>query len=143
MAEVDAPVPLSLEEKNAILHHLGYTSINRVTVMGIGYPTAVQTMFLAETSLEHIPESAIGRIRKTLAILEDLEAQQLGAVKRMRASELRDIKLNPREADMIEKEIRRHAYRLAEDLGAPVNVNSSRFSGGAGNSLNLPIIREG
>lgn len=139
----DQPAVLSLEEKNRILHHLGYTSVNRQTVMGLGYPTAVQTMFLAETSLEHIPESAIGSVRRTLALLDDLEAQQFSAVKRLRASSIGNITLNPRELDQIEKELRRWAFRLAEDLGAPVNGAAARFSGGAGGGLNLPIHREG
>jgi hypothetical protein len=136
----DDPAVLSPEEKSRILHHLGYPTLNRIATIALGYPAVSQPMFIAESSFENVPQSAVGNIRRTLGILEAREAKQVDATVRLQALEIEGMKLNPDEIDQLDRELRRWSQRLSDDLGAPPNPYSQRFGGGA-SSVDVPIIR--
>ncbi len=135
----DAPVVFTLEEKNAIRHALGYLQVDAVTSISLGVPAASHPMFLVESAMQRVPAAAAGRIRRTLGILEGLEARQVDAVRRFAAVEVEGIKINLGETDMIEKELARWSYNLASDLGVPVNMYAPRFRNSATPNLSQPV----
>lgn len=130
---------LSEQEKNSIRHHTGYLVVAAVTSIQLGFPRASQPMFLLESALNSLPETAVGQIRKYVAILDQLENQLVDAVSRFAAQKVGEITLRDNETDMIEGEYSRWAKRLADDLGIPLNIYSERFRGGSGGKASLNV----
>lgn len=136
-----ATAVLTEDEKARIRHHTGYLNTNPVASIQLGVPRASQSMFLVETAMNSIPDTAIGLIRQYVAILDGIEQKLVDAMERFAASKLGEITLRDNETDMLEKEYVRWARRLADDLGVPLNAYSERFRGGGGGgvALNLPV----
>jgi len=131
---------LTEEEKARIRHHLGYLNVNPVTAIQLGFPRASQPQFLVESAMNNIPESAIGIIRKNVAILDNIEDRLVGALDRLTAQSLDEITMRPDEHDALEREYYRWATRLADDLGVPLNIYSERFRNAGGQaSINVPM----
>ena len=82
--------------------------------------------------MNRIPETAIGLIRREIAILDNIEDRLLGALTRLEAEKLSEITLRKDEHDALEREYVRWAKRLADDLGATLNAYSERFRSGGG-----------
>lgn len=131
---------LTEEEKARIRHHLGYIQTNPVSSIQLGVPRASQAQFLVETAMNTVPDTAIGLIRKYVAVLDKIEDRLIDAPTRFEAEKLGEITLNKDEPDMLEREYRRWAQRLADDLGVPLNTYSERFrTGGGSMPLNVPV----
>jgi hypothetical protein len=129
---------LSEEEKDRILHHLGYVLTDPVASIQLGVPRASQPMFLVLSQFNRIPDHAVGLIRKYLAILDRIEDLLVDAMDRFAAKELGEITLRDNETDMLENEYARWARRLADDLGVPLNPFAARLWGGKA-SLSIPV----
>lgn len=134
-----ATAVLTEEEKARIRHHLGYVQTNPVASIQLGVPRASQPQFLVEAQMNRIPETAIGGIRRMVAILDNIEDRLLDALDRLAADKLGEITLRQNEHDSLEREYVRWAKRLADDLGVPLNAYSERFRSGAGVPLNVSV----
>jgi hypothetical protein len=131
---------LQEEEKARIRHHLGYLNVQPAASIQLGFPAASQPLFLVESAMNKIPETAVGIIRKTVSILDNIEDRLVDALDRLQAEKLSDVTLRADEHDALEREYVRWAKRLADDLGAPLNAYSERFRHGmAQASLSVPV----
>ncbi len=135
-----ATAVLTEEEKSRIRHHLGVVLTDPVASIQLGVPRAAQPQFLLEAQMNRIPDTAIGVIRRYVAILDNIEERMLDALDRFSAKELGEITLRDDETTMLEREYRRWAMRLADDLGCPLNQFSERFRTGGGIPINIPVI---
>ncbi len=128
---------LSDEEKSSIRYHLGYLVVARVNSLSLGIPSVNETLFIVDASMNQIPESAVGRVRNILGVLDSLEEAQKNATTRFAAKSVEGIELNSDETDMYEKELARWSMNLAAALGAPVNMMAPRFRLMAGGAIPL------
>lgn len=125
---------------------MGYLNVEPGPSITLGFPSAQQPEFLLERAMDNIIPGAVGRIIDTLDTLDCLESDLRGAVKQLSVQQLGEMKLRndnnePNACDLIEREYVRWAKRLADDLGAPLNVFSERFRslGGPAASGNIPV----
>jgi hypothetical protein len=116
------------EERARIRHHLGYPNVNANPTIALGFPAMTQSSFLVEQGMDHLLEAAAGPVRQYVAVLDEVEARLMGVADRFVATRVGEISLNPMEPDQLEREYLRWAYRLAEDLGVPINALSRRFA---------------
>jgi hypothetical protein len=130
---------LGEEEKHRIRHHTGYTMLDPVPSIQLGVRALGQPQFLLELAMNRIPDTAVGQIRRYVAILDQIEDTLVDAQSRMAAEKLGEITLRADEADALEREYSRWAKRLADDLGVPLNVFSERFRAGGGMSISATV----
>ncbi len=131
MAENEASVVFSQDEKASMLHHLGYPQVNAVSMIALGMPAAGEPLYLILNALSKVRASAAARIRRTLGVLEGLEAARVSAIQRLKASEVEGIVLNPDELQKLGNEQEFWRRRLADDLGVPVNPSGYLAQGSA------------
>lgn len=119
---------LSDEEKARIRYHMGYLQTDPVTSIQLGVPAASQPMFLVEGQMNRIPTTAIGYIRRCLAVMDNIDNRLIDALDRLQARKVEGIELREDETDALEREYYRWAQRLSDNIGAPLNPYSERFS---------------
>lgn len=129
---------LTEQEKNRIRHHCGYLVVNPVSSIQLGVPRASQPQFLVELAMNSIPDTAIGQIRRWIAILDGIEEQMIDANGRLVAKKVGNIDLNENEHSALAAQYNKWAQVLADDLGIPLNAYSERFRGGPG-SINSTV----
>jgi len=125
---------LSQEEKTSINMHLGYfAQAMMVGSIALGIPAATEPMFLVANAMERVPESAVGKIRKFLAVLDSIEDKLIAVVGNLEVNKIGGIELRSDAGDAIEHEYARWAHRLCNALGVPLNPFALRYaSTGAG-----------
>lgn len=139
------PVRLNEADRAKVRHHLGYTNVEPVSSIALGFPAASQPQFLVEIAMDRIIPEAVGLIQKYLAILDAIENQMVEALCRLKAQQLGELKIRnsneePVEQDLLEREYVRWARRLADDFSVPLNPYSERFrSGTYGGGMNIPV----
>lgn len=127
---------LSESDRVRVRHHMGYLNVEPGASIALGFPSAQQPEFLVERAMNNIIDQAVGRIIQTLDMLDCLEQQLIAAVPQLAVQQLGEMKLRnsneePNACDLIEAEYVRWAKRLADDLGAPLNMFSERFRNAA------------
>lgn len=119
--------PYTESEKARILHHLGYANFAKLAQsIQLGYPLASQPLFLVEDSFWRIAEASAPTVRRDLCACEKIESQILESYGRMKATSLGDLSINPRETEMLWRELDRWQTRLADDLGVQKNPYSQQ-----------------
>jgi len=114
-------------EKARIFHHLGYPNWRKLAQsIQLGYPMASQPFFLVQDSLNRIDEASVPSIRRDLCECDAIESQISDSRSRMKASRLGDLETNPREVEMLWRELDRWQTRLADDLGVQKNPYSQQ-----------------
>jgi hypothetical protein len=108
----------------------------------MGIPTTVQGMFLVDSAVDHLEDSAADRVRNLLAILDGMEQKILKAICTLTVESVGDIRMRGAQqgmtgTDLLEREYRRWAQRLADCLGVPMYPYANRFGGG----INIPVSR--
>lgn len=126
-----------------IRSHLGYLSVEPASAIQLGFPSAQQAQFLVEIAMDRIIPEAIPRALRCVEELDCIENQMSESRTRLKAQQLGELKLRNNndertEADLLEREYRRWAVRLADLLGVPLNVYSERFREG-GSSMSVPV----
>lgn len=134
---------LSENDRARVRHHLGYLNVEPSGAIALGFPAAQQPQFLVERAMDRVIPAAISRILCTLDTLDKIEGAMAASICRLSAQQLGELKIRnsneePTEGDLLEREYRRWAMRLADDLGAPLNPFSERFRAGSA-STNLPV----
>lgn len=121
-------------EKARVLHHLGYPSWSSLAAsIQLGFPAGSQPLFLVEQAFQRLLPGGEEAVREDLCQCEDTERQLGDARSRFKASELGDLKLNPREAQMLRGELQYWRAKLADDLGVVRNPYSqSAYQGDPG-----------
>ncbi|TXH58680.1 MAG: hypothetical protein E6Q97_01430 [Desulfurellales bacterium] len=136
------PVALTPDEKSRVRRHLGYPETTSVSAYAMGIPTTVQGMFLVDSAVDHLEDSAADRVRNLLAILDGMEQKILKAICTLTVESVGDIRMRGAQqgmtgTDLLEREYRRWAQRLADCLGVPMYPYTNRFGGG----INIPVSR--
>jgi hypothetical protein len=130
---------LTEEEKARIRYHLGYPQTDPVASIQLGVPRSSQPMFLVETQMNRIPDTAIALIRICVARCDATEQRIMECQERMAAKSVDEVDLNPDEPEMLRKEYRYWVQKLADNLGAPINAYASAWQAGA-QPLNVPVL---
>jgi hypothetical protein len=131
---------LTEQECERVRYHLGYMatgfgSEQAAASLQLGTARPVQTAFLLEEAIKNLLTNiyALDRVRKILNILDNIEQQMLCATAQLGVEKLGEITLRGAKAgethtDMLEREYRRWAKRLADVLGVPFYPFSGRFN---------------
>lgn len=116
----------SVEERVTIKHHLGYPNVSTVQTFVLGVPAGVETNFLIEGAMDSVEQSALPRIRKILAILETIEAQQVDDLELLAVNRLDTIEVNQSEQSALVRQYDRWVNALGNALGAIRNPFDQR-----------------
>lgn len=131
-----ATSPLTEDEKNGIMHFLGYASWSSLAQsIQLGIPMASQPLFLVYDSFVRISPGGIESVRRDLCECQAIEKQLSDARSRMKAVTIGNIGLNPRETFMLRDELRFWTKRLADDLGVVQNPYSQMSYLGMGGGI--------
>lgn len=127
-------------EKAEILRFLGYANWQALAQsVQLGYPAAGQPLFLVLDSFKRIAPASRALIRKDLEELRCIEEQLSGARRRMRATVLEGMTLNPKEAAQLRQELLFWQRRLEDDLGVVHNPYSQMGYAGMPGGLNAKV----
>jgi hypothetical protein len=143
--------PLTEEEKERVRFALGYpgtTFGGEQAAAGIAFGISIplQTAFLLEEAIQVLLTNpyAVDRARRILKTLDDIE-QRLAAAGCVLVAEkvgeitLRGAKAGETYPDLLEREYRRWAQRLADHLGVPLYPFSEKLRPGAGTVRNVGV----
>ena len=138
-------MPLTPTEKTRIRTALGYPQVDAIGSYNRGIPMPLQTAFLVETSLTQVMEEAIPTVQQYLQNLEAIEAALAKAICNLAVERIGDITMRPgrpgeSQPDLLEREYRRWAERLADILGVPLYAYSTRFSRSGVRSGNVRVV---
>lgn len=138
-------IALSAAERERVRYHLGYQNVEPAASISLGFPRATQASFLVEAAMDRLVDSTVGRVSQIVALLDRIEGQMAEALCRLTAQQLGELKLRnsneePTEQDLLAREYRRWAERLADNLGVPLNAYSERFRDDGGGMVNVPVM---
>lgn len=133
-------VILTNEEKSKVRRHLGFPETTAVSAYAFGIPITLQGVFLVDNAMNVLNEEGAARVRELLAVLDSMEQKILKAACTLTVESVDNIKMRGAQAgmtatDLLEREYKRWASRLADCLGVPFYPYSNRFGGGA----NVPV----
>jgi hypothetical protein len=120
-------MPIDAAEKERVRFHLGYPEIQAAASIQFGIPRPMQTAFLVESAMNLIIEEAVDRVRRIIKVMDDIEMKLIESQDRLAAIQLSDLHLRDNEPDQLEHEYVRWGYRLADLIGVPVYVYSTRY----------------
>jgi len=139
---------LTAEEAERTRYHLGYlgTSFGGQGVAAsiqLGVARPVQTMFLVEEAIQNLLTNpyVVDRVRRVLQTLDNIEEKIRNSSTMLAVEQVGNIRLRGADAgktytDLLEREYKRWAFRLADILGVPIYPFSRRFSAtGPGRSI--------
>jgi hypothetical protein len=132
----------SLAERARVRYHLGYPSVQSNSNIGLGFVAFTQSLFLVEKSMDNLLDEAVPIVRDHIAQLDTINVQIADSRKRMRATELKDIKLREDESTALRREYAYWAKSMADVLGCPINAYSEKFSSGMGlTPISSPVLQ--
>lgn len=120
-------MPFTVAEKERIRYHLGYMNVGSAASITYGLPKPSQMLFAVDLAMNLILPEGEDRVRRILGVLDCVEDKLIGAEDRLAATQLGDLKLRDQEPDLLEKEYKRWASRLADILGVPLYAYATRF----------------
>jgi hypothetical protein len=127
-------------EQADILRFLGYANwASLAQSIQLGYPAAGEPLFLVLDSFKRIKPASRALIRKDLSELRCIEEQLSGARRRMRATSLEGMVMNPRESAQLRQELVFWTRRLEDDLGVVHNPFSQMGYRGLPGGLNAKV----
>lgn len=107
--------------------------------ISLGIMSASQPMFLVAAQLERIPESAVGRVRSILGVLEQFEAALASSlIKQLRVNKIGGVEVRADAGDALQHEQGRWVRKLANLLGCPVNPHAEKLSGSGPRPISRP-----
>lgn len=125
---------LTEEERVRVRYHLGYLSVSPASAIALGYPSAQHALFLVEHAMDRILPAAVSRLQEIVRTLDQIECAMRDSIVRLKAAQVGEVRLrgaagDESEGELLEREYRRWAGRLADHLGVALNVYSERFRG--------------
>lgn len=136
---------LTVEEKGRIRRHLGYPVVHAISSYQLGIPKPLQAMFLIESAMDNLMDDAFENVRGLLQKLDEFENKIFCASDQLQVARIGDMELRsamPGQTvtDLLEREYRRWAERLADALGVPLYPFSTRFRA-SGRGGNISVVR--
>lgn len=134
------------QEEARVLHFLWYPNwISLAQAIQLGYPAATQPLFLVRDGFNRLAPGGEQAVRADLCELEDIERQMSTARRRLRATQVGEVKLNAAELGALKSEYIFWQRKLADDFGVPVNpyAAQSYYGMGGAPSLNVRVIPNG
>lgn len=129
-------VVLTPDEKARCRRALGYPNVSSVPSQALGVPIPMQTGFLLESAMDRLLPEAVPRVRELLRRIEDIERRMMDdapdhlAAEKLGEMTLRSAKVGETYPDLLEREYRRWALRLADELSVAPYAYAERFRGG-------------
>lgn len=132
---------LSEKDCERCRYHLGYAatgfgSEQAAASLQLGTAKPVQTAFMLEEAIKNLLTNiyALDRVRNMLDVLDNIEKQILCATAQLGVEKLGEITLRGAKAgethtDMLRREYKSWAGKLADTLGVPYYPFSERFAG--------------
>lgn len=142
---------LTASEQERVRYHLGYLGTSfggeqAAASLAFGQPQPLQTVFLLEQAIQTLLTNphVVMRVRRILAILDRLEEQLANVACQLSVESVGDVKMRGAKAgetypDLLEREYRRWAMRLADILGVPIYPYADRFKAGTGAIRSVPV----
>ena len=130
------------KEKARIKHFLSYPDWEALAAsIQLGYPAGSQPLFLVEDAFKRLTDEGEEMVRLDLCRCAAIEDQLFEANKRLKAIQVGNVKMNPREHQMLTKQLLFWITRLADDLGVVSNPYSQAMYRGiqAGGSINASV----
>lgn len=122
------------DEQARILHFLSYPDwVSLSQSIQLGFPAASQPLFLVEDAFKRLTSGGENSVRIDLCECEDIEQQMRSARRRLKATQLGNLKLNPRELAMLRRELLYWITRLGDDLGVVPDPYSQAMYAGIAN----------
>lgn len=130
------------DEKARIKHFLSYPDWSRLSnSIQLGFPAGSQPLFLVEQAFQRLTDGGEESARRDLCECESIERQLSEARRRFKATKLGDLQVNPKETEMLRKELTFWVLRLASDLGVVSNPYSAfEYMGGGGGGINARVV---
>lgn len=131
------------KEKERIKYFLSYPDwVQLAQSIQLGVPAGSQPLFLVESAFNRISPEARESARKVLCECECTEAQISDSRSRMKVIQLGELKMNPREADMLRRELLYWVTRMADVLGVIQDPYSQMIYDGIGNigGINARVV---
>lgn len=105
-------------EKERVKYFLSYPDwVALAQSIQLGIPQGSQPLFLVEGAFARISPEARETTRKVLCECEATERQLSDARSRFKVLQVGDVKMNPREPDLLRRELLHWVTRLADVLG--------------------------
>lgn len=115
--------------KERVRYHMGYLNTQPAASISFGVPVPLQTLFLLESAMNDLINSAAeDRVRRLVTILDNIECKMVEWQEYLSVSSVDDIKIRPDNIDQLEHEYCRWAARLSDELGAPLYPGSQKFA---------------
>lgn len=109
-------------ERERIKYHLGYLNTYLGSSISLGVPSASQTLFILESSMNDIIPEAESFARRAVSELDCIEDQLSQARDRLPASRTDQTYLRgPEEMDELESQYDLWSKKLADVFGVPIN----------------------
>jgi hypothetical protein len=122
------------KEKERIKYFLSYPDwVQLAQSIQLGVPAGSQPLFLVEGAFGRISPEARESARKALCECECTEAQISDSRSRMKVISIGEIKTNPREPELLRRELLYWVTRLADVLGVIPDPYSQMMYQGIGN----------
>lgn len=119
---------LSDADKERARYHLGYLASSFAASLQFGLPRPQQTMFMVENALADLSNPyAVNRVVCILDDLDRIEQRMKLSLDQLGVDTLDKLKLRANLPDLLEREYKRWAGRLADVLGVPFYAFSQRF----------------
>lgn len=113
---------LNETERAKIRRYLGYPNWSSLALAwGQPFPTHIEPEYYINDALDRLSDEGLELVRGDLRQLDDIEAQISGARKRLQASKVGDITLNPDELPSLRGEMENWKRQLADDFGSLLN----------------------
>lgn len=130
------------DEASRIKHFLSYTNWQDLAAsIHFGVLAGVTPLYLVESAMQKLAPAGEESVRRDLAECEAIERQLCDARSRFKATQIGNLKTNPKEARLLRRELLWWTARLADDLGCYPNPWSMMLqSGGLGGGVNARCV---
>jgi hypothetical protein len=125
-------MPLSVDERVRIRHHMGYLQVADAYTFVLGSPASVETTFIIEGAMDRVLEAAIPLMRKILQTLDAIETQSVDDLELLAVTSLGEIDVNTEELPKLERQYDKWVAKLSNMLGCPRNPFDKRFAATSG-----------
>ncbi len=109
-------------EKSKILRFLGFPDWATLALSwSISFPTAIEPQYQIQDAFYRMSDEALELIREDMRQCEAVESQLKESIKRLKASKVGEITLNPDEQAALRGELNHWKAQLANDFGTILN----------------------
>jgi len=113
---------LNEQEKAKIRRYLGYQNWQNTALMwGVPFPTAIQPNWYINDAISRLSDDGLELVRRDLRELQCIEDQISDARKRLKATKVGDITMNPHELESLRGELEYWKRQLADEFASILN----------------------